>query len=770
MAERDRRQLDAIGRIQRLFLSGEDASVLRAEIVAAAVELAGARSGFLLEEGPRDEPEAIASAGGAGGARVVIPLVGRSGPAGALGLEGVRATTPELRRDLAPFLDSAALLLRGWQNLREQAALTQNLHDSEELHRIVTETGYEYSYIATIQEDGRVHLYTPRPDVAAAFAGVTPGMDPPDWHDFADPRDHPAVQRSHQELEEHGVCRAAFRLARRGADGRVRWVEKVERLVRGPGPTVRVFGAIRDITREREAAEQLREREREIRAILESEPEWVNALDREGRVLHTNPAGLQMIEAESLREIRGASIFDVIAPEHREAFRHLHERVFAGDSVVQEFEIVGLRGTRRWMETHAAPLRNEDGAVVSHLAITRDVTERRRLQEELIAAQRREALGVMAGGIAHDFNNMLYVILGRSELALRKAGEGSPAARDLAEIRAAARRAAGVTQQILTYSRGSLGEDRPVDLRETIDEALAMLRATLPATVQIRARRGDAPRTVFGDPTQLLQIVVNLATNSAHAVRDKSDGEIELALEEIQVGAGGLVSAPYLTPGSYVRLRARDRGCGMPPEVRLRALEPYFSTKPPSEGSGLGLAVVDGIVRRLGGAVRIESEPGAGTTVDVLLPAYAGPAAHSSDVTLEAPRGRETVLLVEDEKMVRDTERHLLESLGYQVVAATDATEALRALRADPARYDLLITDQTMPHITGEALAREALRLRPDLPVIVCTGHQERLPAERASQIGIRACLTKPIELERLARTIRAVLEADPSRVSSAAS
>jgi CheY-like chemotaxis protein/two-component sensor histidine kinase len=376
----------------------------------------------------------------------------------------------------------------------------------------------------------------------------------------------------------------------------------------------------------------------------------------------------------------------------------------------------------------------------------------------------------MAGGIAHEFNNMLYVILGRAELALRKTGEGSAIARDLAEIRAAARRAAGVTQQILTFSRGSLGEDRPVDLRDTIDEAVAMLRATLPATVGIRTRRGEAPCTVFGDPTQLLQIVVNLATNSAHAVRDESDAEIELALEEIDIGPGAFAHAPLLTPGSYVRLRARDRGCGMPAEVRLRALEPYFSTKPPAEGSGLGLAVVDGIVRRLGGSVRIESELGRGTTVDVLLPAYSGRPARPSDVSPEPPRGRETVLLVEDEKMVCDTERHLLELLGYEVVATTDAAEALRALRADTARYDLLITDQTMPHMTGEALAREALRLRSDLPVIVCTGHQERLPAERAARVGIRACLTKPIELARLARTIRVVLDAERGRVSPSAS
>jgi PAS domain S-box-containing protein len=761
MTERERRLLDAIERMQRFFLSGADTATLHGELVALAVELTGARSGFLIAVGEPDEAEKIAAAERAGSA-VLVPLVGRSGPAGRLGLEGVEADAAQVRRELAPLLDNASILLRGVLNFREHAALTQNLLDSEELHRIVTETGYEYSYVATV-EDGRVQLYTPRPDVAAEYAGISPGEEPPHWKDFTDPRDYAVVERSLDELQRLGVCRAVFRLARRASDGRVRWVEKIERLVRGPGDRTRVFGAMRDITREREAAEQLREREQELRAILESEPECVKTVDRDGRLVHMNPAGLQMIEADSLDQVRGVSVFELIAPEYRDAFRQAHERVFAGNSIVLEFEIVGLHGTRRWMETHAVPLRGEDGAVVSYLAVTRDATERRRLQEDLIAAQRREALGVMAGGIAHDFNNMLYVILGRAELALRKAGEGTPVGRDLAEIRTAARRAAGVTQQILTFSRGSLGEDKPIDLRDTIDEAVAMLRATLPSTIEIRTRRDDVPRTVLGDPTQLLQIVVNLATNAAYAVRDKGYGEIDLALDGIEVDGRGSTPSSLLAPGSYVRLRARDTGCGMPPEVRLRALEPYFSTKPPAEGSGLGLAVVDGIARRLGGSVRIESEVGVGTTVDVLVPAAPGRALRRADAAPEAPRGRETVLLVEDEPMVCDTERYLLESLGYEVVVANDAEEALRALRADARRYDLLITDQTMPHMTGEALAREALRLRADLPVIVCTGHQERLPVERANRVGIRACLTKPIELERLAHTIRTVLDAvDP--------
>ena len=332
------------------------------------------------------------------------------------------------------------------------------------------------------------------------------------------------------------------------------------------------------------------------------------------------------------------------------------------------------------------------------------MTDRRRLQEDMIAAQRREALGVMAGGIAHDFNNMLYVILGRSELALRKAGEGSPLARDLAEIREAARRAAAVTQQILTFSRGSTGRDSPVDLVATLTEAVAMLRVTLPSTIEVRMHRDRRAHCVLGDPTQLLQIIVNLATNAAHALRDSSRGEIEFSLEAIEIG--GTAQGPVLAPGAYVRLRTRDNGAGMSSEVRMRALEPYFSTRPPAEGSGLGLAVVDGIARRLGGGVRIDSEPGVGTTVDVILPAHSLGAGIAEGEAEDLPGGHETILLVDDEPLVCRTEQQLLESLGYSVVIALDAVEGLGVLRADAGRYDIVITDQTMPKMAATVRAR----------------------------------------------------------------
>jgi PAS domain S-box-containing protein len=749
------RQLEAVERIHRSFLDGVDFAEIGPAVVAAAVDLSGARVGELLGESPPSHEPLPPG-------RVLIPLVGRTGPSGVLALDfddADRAAADETIRELAPFLDASGILLRASRNLADTARLEQHLTDSEDLHRIIIEMGYEYTYVATI-ENGTVRVYSPRPDLVNEFIGFSEDANwMNDWPKAIDERDRAVVEKQVRDLFSLQICRGEMRLSRRTPEGRTRWVEKVERMVRGPGDQLRVFGAVRDITAAKEAAEQLREREQELSAILEAEPECVKSIDAEGRLLHMNPAGLRMIEADSLEQVRGASVYDLIAPSSRETFRELHARVMAGESVVQEFELRGLRGTRRWMETHAAPLRNEDGEVVSHLAITRDVTDRRRLQEDMIAAQRREALGVMAGGIAHDFNNMLYVILGRSELALRKAGAGSPLARDLTEIREAARRAAAVTQQILTFSRGSTGEDAPVDLVATLTEAVAMLRVTLPSSIEIYTRGARHAHRVLGDPGQLLQIVVNLATNASHALRDAAQAEIEFSIERVDIDRRRGTPEWSLPPGSYVRLRTRDNGCGMSSEVRMRALEPYFSTRLPAEGSGLGLAVVDGIARRLGGAVRIDSEPGVGTTVDVMLPVYLMQPGAADETADEVIGGNETILLVDDEPLVCRTEQQLLESLGYTVVIALDAVEGMRAFRSDPDRYDLVLTDQTMPKMNGDDLAREVVRQRPDLPVILCTGLDERLSAERAQKAGIRACLTKPIDLEQLARTVRTVLD-----------
>lgn len=630
---------------------------------------------------------------------------------------------------------------------------------SEELHRIVSELGYEFSYLARVK-DGEVHFQTPQPEVLARLLGPEAG-DTIDWSPFIDERDHPTMQAALDVLLREGETRAEFRTAP-GPSGQ-RWLEMFERAERDEKTgIISIWGAVRDITDTKIANERLKESEERLRMILESEPECVKTVDRDCKLLHMNPAGLRMIEADSMGEVLGADVLELVEPEYREIFADLNRRVFAGEAVTAEFQIRGRKGTRRWMETHAVPMRDAAGEVAAQLAITRDVSERRRLQEDLLSAQRREALGVMAGGIAHDFNNMLYVILGRAELALRRPEVADDVKRDLKELESAARRAAAITQQILTFSRGPTGEQQSLEMTQVAEDAVRLLRATVPTSVALEVRAcGDDGHRVLGDPTQLMQIVVNLGSNAAHALRDRETGRIEIEIETIsRVASDPPVAGAPLAPGRYVRLRVRDDGAGMSQEVRRRALEPYFTTKAAGEGSGLGLAVVDGVVRRAGGVVRIESKVGEGTVVEVLLPEHAGEAPRAAASTAELPRGHEKILLIDDEPLVGRTAQGLLEALGYAVEATTSSGEALAHVRANPKGYDLIVTDQTMPDMTGDTLAREILRIRSDIPIILCSGHAESTLAQRSVENGIRAYLTKPVELVQLAESVRRVLDA----------
>lgn len=630
---------------------------------------------------------------------------------------------------------------------------------SEELHRIVSELGYEFSFLARVK--GReIHFQTPQPEVIARLLGPEAGHTL-DWRPFIDERDHATMDGAVEALLREGETRIEFRTAV-GPNGQ-RWLEMFERAERDEDTgVISIWGAVRDVTDAKVATERLKESEEQLRMILESEPECVKTVDRNCKLLHMNPAGLRMIQADSMAEVRGADVLGIVEPEYREVFADLNRRVFKGETVTAEFQIRGLKGTRRWMETHAVPMRDAAGEVVAQLAITRDVSERRRLQEDLLSAQRREALGVMAGGIAHDFNNMLYVILGRAELALRRPAVADDVKRDLTELESAARRAAAITQQILTFSRGPAGEQQIVDLPQVAEDAVQLLRATVPTTVALQTLAGDdGVHRVLGDPTQLMQIVVNLGSNAAHALRDQETGRIEIEIATIsRVASDPPVAGAALAPGRYVRLRVRDDGAGMSQEIRRRALEPYFTTKAAGEGSGLGLAVVDGVVRRAGGVVSLESDVGEGTVVEVLLPEHAGEAPRALESASELPRGHEKILLIDDEPLVGRTAQGLLEALGYAVEATTSSGEALAHIRANPNGYDLVVTDQTMPDMTGDTLAREILRIRSDMPIILCSGHAERALAEQSIDEGIRAYLTKPVGLVQLAESVRRVLDA----------
>ena len=366
-----------------------------------------------------------------------------------------------------------------------------------------------------------------------------------------------------------------------------------------------------------------------------------------------------------------------------------------------------------------------------------------------------EAIGTLAGGIAHDFNNILSVIIGYTEIAKGK-GVNPDIESYLENVLNAGDRAKSLVKQILTYSRRTDQEKKLLDMSIIVKEAVKLLRATIPSTIEIQQVIEHSLRSVVADPTQIHQVLINLCANAAHAMRGKG-GVLGITLQNFDLPESASISSD-LHPGAYVRLDVSDTGTGIEPENLHRIFDPFFTTKGKDEGTGLGLSVVYGIVKGCRGTIMVQSDPGKGTTFSVYLPAIENTAGKVKERAGQVPRGTERILFVDDETDLAQMCREMLEALGYNVIAMTSSSKALDRFESDPGNFDLVITDMTMPGMTGVDLAKELLRIRPDIPIILCTGFSETVTEEKARQLGIREFLTKPVSLQDLAVAIRRVL------------
>jgi len=384
--------------------------------------------------------------------------------------------------------------------------------------------------------------------------------------------------------------------------------------------------------------------------------------------------------------------------------------------------------------------------------------EKEDIESQLHQAQKMEAMGTLAGGIAHDFNNILGSIMGFTELTLQSIPRDSQEYYNLDQVLRAGERARDLVKQILVFSRRAAQEKRPLQASSIIKETLKLLRASLPTTIEIKEDLAAPAATVLADPTQFNQILMNLGANAAHAMRENG-GLLEVKLQEVSLDHSDLLQHPELTPGPYVMLSVSDTGQGMDQETMGRIFDPFFTTKEVGEGTGMGLAVVHGIVKSGGGEITVASRPAEGTTFTILLPKITGEVAPAAAVLPPLPTGHESILFVDDEKMLADLTREMLKKLGYEVVAQTSSLEALKFFQAQPEKFDLVITDQTMPHMTGMQLAQECRHLRPDIPIILCTGFSEKVSLANVKAAGINDLLMKPFVMRNLAATIRKVLE-----------
>jgi len=380
-------------------------------------------------------------------------------------------------------------------------------------------------------------------------------------------------------------------------------------------------------------------------------------------------------------------------------------------------------------------------------------------EKQLQQVMKLQAIGTLAGGIAHDFNNILFPIVGYTELTMDDVPEDSQARQNLEEVLKAANRAKELVQQILTFSRQSSQERRSLKVQYLIKEATKLLRATIPSSIEIECNIDESCGPIKGDPTQIHQIIMNLCTNAYHAVQE-TGGKLEVSLKEIYISYEQSLDRVGMKIGKHIELMVRDSGHGMEPQVIERIFEPYFTTKEQGKGTGLGLSVIHGIVKSHGGDITVSSRPGCGATFKVYLPII-------DDIEEEihviepliAINGEERILLVDDEAQIIDIEQQILERLGYKVTPKTDSEEALEEFAAQPDRFDLVITDMTMPKMTGDQLARRMMDIKPQIPVILCTGFNEAISEEKALAMGIDKFVMKPIVKDELASTIRTVLD-----------
>jgi PAS domain S-box-containing protein len=551
-----------------------------------------------------------------------------------------------------------------------------------------------------------------------------------------------------------------YRIVRRDS-GEVRFVQtRFENRRDASGLVVRSSGTIQDVTERTRAAalrQALAEQERlRLGAAVEQASDAVVMLDLDGTIRYVN-AAFEAINSRSREEVVGTSYFDFLGPD--ETARAARQAVAQGRAWHGQVTRTVGRGRQVDVEVTISPAADPSDHVVGGLVTEKDVTRESALERQVRQSQKMEALGTLAGGITHDFNNILGAIIINSELALLDLETQSPIRRPLSLVLQAANRGKELVKQIITFSRQREWERRPIEVGSVVREAVKFLSATLPKNVVLKESISPDSGTILGDPSQVHQIVVNLSSNAALAMQERG-GTLTVRVEPVTIDTNMIIRHPELSLGRYVLLTVADTGCGMTREVMERIYEPFFTTRPRGQGSGLGLPVVHGITRAYNGLVTVTSEVGRGSVFRVFLPTIeARPEEVGEEGGLEPAGQSARILLVEDETAQRSSLTRSLKKLGFNVTARASGRAALAVFRKDPKAVDLVITDQLMPGMTGLELAGALAKIRPDLPIILCTGFSEQVDSGTVGQNGVRDLIMKPFTLQDITRLIAKALK-----------
>ena len=661
-------------------------------------------------------------------------------------------------------LDAPLYQVTHVEDITEQKLAIEALRKSQDRYRTVSELTTDLAYSFRVEPDEELIS-----EWATGALNRITGFSNEEikkrggWKSLILKEDLPVARRQTEALLKGHSGVAEYRIVTK--DGDIRWLRDHARAAWDPIEmrTTHIFGALQDITDRKQADIKIKESQKTLLNILDSIDATIYVADMDSHeILFMN---------QHMKNVFGGNLEGQIC---HKAFRREDKPCehCNNDKLLDENEkptgVVIWEGQNpvsgRWYLNYDRAIIWLDGRFV-RLQIATDITKIKQLEEERIRteaqlrqSQKMEAVGTLAGGIAHDFNNILSAIIGFTELSLLELEEDHPIRQNLDQVHLAGTRARDMVKQILAFSRQSDSERKPINIIPVIKEALKMLRGSLPTTIDIRKDFDEDPGIIEADPTQLHQVMMNLCTNSSHAMREEG-GILEVRVEKVDFASETDLPDSELRPGPHIKLSIRDTGHGISQENLERIFDPYFSTKQKSEGTGLGLAVVQGIVKSHRGTITVTSDVGSGTTFNIYLPRVKAPTPEKSKISSTVATGNERILLVDDEQALVEMGKQLLTRLGYQAQTRTSSVEALELFQHNPGRFDLVISDMTMPNMTGDKLAREILKVRPDMPIILCTGYSERFTESQARDLGIKAFIMKPLVIGDLAATIRKVLD-----------
>jgi PAS domain S-box-containing protein len=535
-------------------------------------------------------------------------------------------------------------------------------------------------------------------------------------------------------------------------NGSIYWIQDRGQVISNAKETEYISGVFYDITKQKQTEEE----SLLLATAIEHAAESVIISNRTGTIQYVNPA-FEQLSGFSREDIVGENFRILRSDKHDNGFYKEMWEVISRGNIWSGYITNRIKdNTLREFETIISPVQNGSGDIVSFVSVNRDVTQEKVLEAQLQQSDRLQSIGTLAGGIAHDFNNILSAIIGYTELTIDYLEKGSLPYNNLQEVLEAGERAKGLINQILTFSRQSEQDFKPLQLKLIVKEALKLIRATLPSTIEIHQDlQSDA--SILGDQTKIHQVLMNLCTNAGHALQEKG-GVLSVSLSEAEIDSSFTAKHFDIKSGSYIKLSVSDTGYGMSASLMEHIFDPFFTTKEKGKGTGMGLSVVHGIVKSHNGTIHAYSEPGEGSVFKVYLPIIEKQLEQKINAERPIPTGTEHILFVDDEESLIDMGKQLLVSLGYTVTSRINSLEAFELFKARPDAFDLVITDLTMPNMTGDELAEQLFAIRSDIPVILCTGFSARITEEKAKNMGIKAFILKPLIRKDIAETIRKVL------------